>query len=357
MSMLAALLLTSALAPRPIIDDDVVWIGKAPTIAVPAGYGRYCSLSYPSGGWAFGAVDASKDPCADMLKSSPGGTIARAGLWSMNGSNDVVYRCGGGVGLVKDDGAKAIDAAYEDSLGKKNCVITVAPKSLPIFDAPVAPTNTSVKWGRGFDFARGYTATANSGAVVDDLNYKGNASSYSGHDGFDWNMPTGTDIRSVAAGVVLVVRNRDISAYVDGGSCPAGSTKQQKEVYVLHVVGTGVYRELFVSYYAHLSSFAVAQGDVVTRGEKLGDSGTTGCSSGPHLHLTISRFSNTATAHRRDFTVPATEDYDKNTPIDPYGFSWAAKAGFDPWAWRAFDKGKGALSIGLWREGQKLVRD
>jgi hypothetical protein len=339
------------------ISDDSAWLAKAPTIAVPAGYGRYCSLSYPEGGWAFGAKGPNDDPCADMLKSSPGGTIARAGLWSMSGPNNVVYRCGGGVGLLKDDGSKAIDAAYKDSLGKKNCVITVAPKELAIFDAPVDPTNDEVKWGRGFNFARGYVVKDNSGFEVHHVNYKGNYANYNGHDGFDWKMPTGTVIRSVAAGVVLSTRARDISWYIDNNKCPTGSTNLQNEAYVLHVVGSGAYREIFVSYYAHLSSFAVKAGDVVTRGQKIGDSGSTGCSSAPHLHLTISRFSNTAVAHRRDFTIPATEDYDKDTPIDPYGFSWSAKAGFDPWAWRGFDKGQGALSIDLWRSGQELVRD
>jgi len=39
--------------------------------------------------------------------------------------------------------------------------------------------------------------------------------------------------------------------------------------------------------YSHLSSFSVQQGDEVKRGQKIGESGNTGNTSGPHLHFTI----------------------------------------------------------------------
>jgi len=41
--------------------------------------------------------------------------------------------------------------------------------------------------------------------------------------------------------------------------------------------------------YCHLDSVAVRQGDVVNAGQKLGVSGNTGNSTGPHLHLTVKR--------------------------------------------------------------------
>jgi len=85
--------------------------------------------------------------------------------------------------------------------------------------------------------------------------------------------------------------------------------------------------------------------------------GSSGCASGPHLHFELNRMSNLAAAYRRHLRVPATEDYPETSPIDPYGFSWSAKAGFDPWAWRAFDQGRGALSISMWADGQRPPRD
>jgi len=41
------------------------------------------------------------------------------------------------------------------------------------------------------------------------------------------------------------------------------------------------------TFYAHLSSIAVSAGQVVNKGQYLGASGNTGCSSGPHLHYEI----------------------------------------------------------------------
>ena len=40
--------------------------------------------------------------------------------------------------------------------------------------------------------------------------------------------------------------------------------------------------------YAHMSSFAVAEGQLVQQGDIIGYIGTTGLSSGPHLHWEIS---------------------------------------------------------------------
>lgn len=39
--------------------------------------------------------------------------------------------------------------------------------------------------------------------------------------------------------------------------------------------------------YAHLQSFAVSVGDVVTQGQKIGEMGSTGWSTGPHLHYEV----------------------------------------------------------------------
>ena len=345
----------------PLVDLEKAYdsgrIAKAGSIAVPEGYGRYCSLSYASGGWAFDWGDAAADPCATMLASSPGGTIARAGLWSKTGGNNIVVRCDDGASLLLYgiDGEPALQQAFNENKTKKKCVFTVAPKSLPVLNAPFSIDDDDVSFVNGFDFARGFTVQTNAGATSSKVGYKGDAVGYDGHDGMDWPMPKNTTIKAVQKGVVLVARGRNIDKYFP--NCPNGSTHTQNEVYVLHVVGTGVYAELFVSYYAHFDTMEVSAGDVVTKGQTLGKAGSTGCSSTSHLHLEIARMSNTATMYRRHLRVPATEDYDQTTMIDPYGFSWHAKAGFDPWAWRAIAQGQGALSIGLWAAGQKPDRD
>lgn len=85
------------------------------------------------------------------------------------------------------------------------------------------------------------------------------------HRGMDFRAPTGTPIKCVANGKVILVGNH----YYAGNSA-----------YVDH--GNGV-----VSMYFHMSEVKVKTGDTVQRGDVLGLSGSTGRSTGPHLHLSI----------------------------------------------------------------------
>ena len=344
-------------APRPV-PTNVLFGMDIPVTPVPAGFARYCSLTYPSGGWAFDWDGG--DPCGRMLASSPGGTIARAGLYSTDAGNNVVVRCGGGIGLYRETGAKALRDAFNQNKDKQGCVVTVAPQALPIFNRPHAADESKMGGANWFDFSRGYSVESNSGTTPACVNGKGESCNYDGHEAYDWSMPEGTTIKAAAAGKVLVARSRDVQSYLDGGCAgnpaSANSSQFQQEMYVVHKVGTGVYAEFFVSYYAHFSEMSQVTGATVARGDELGEAGSTGCSTGNHLHFEVTRFTNTATKYRRSFAVPPTEDYDRESMIDPYGFSWSAKVGFDPWAWRAFATGDGALSINLWRSGQQPKR-
>jgi murein DD-endopeptidase MepM/ murein hydrolase activator NlpD len=87
------------------------------------------------------------------------------------------------------------------------------------------------------------------------------------HSGVDLAEPSGTPVRATLAGLAHVV---------------ASSTG-----YGLHVVldhGHGL-----SSLYAHLSRVAVADGDAVAAGEVIGAVGSSGNSTGPHLHFEIRR--------------------------------------------------------------------
>lgn len=87
---------------------------------------------------------------------------------------------------------------------------------------------------------------------------------YVGHTGMDIAIPTGTEIRAVAAGRVLY-------------------TKMSSGGYGYHVVvyhGGGI-----VTLYAHNSRILVSEGQEVAQGETIAWSGSTGNSTGPHLHL------------------------------------------------------------------------
>jgi murein DD-endopeptidase MepM/ murein hydrolase activator NlpD len=92
------------------------------------------------------------------------------------------------------------------------------------------------------------------------------------HKGLDLLPGEGTPVHAIANGVV-----REVSAYDDGG------------LGVHVVLDHTVDGRLVSSVYAHFQagSLAVGVGESVAVGQQLGTVGTTGQSTGPHLHLEI----------------------------------------------------------------------
>lgn len=85
------------------------------------------------------------------------------------------------------------------------------------------------------------------------------------HTGVDIGARSGTAIRAANSGYV-------VSAEYDGG--------YGKLITIRHDNG-------LVTRYAHCSSMAVSAGDKVSRGETIGAVGSTGHSTGPHLHFEV----------------------------------------------------------------------
>jgi murein DD-endopeptidase MepM/ murein hydrolase activator NlpD len=85
------------------------------------------------------------------------------------------------------------------------------------------------------------------------------------HTGQDFAVPIGTPVRSVGEGRVVNV------------SCGGAFGIQ---IVIEHSGG-------YYTQYAHLASIAVDQGDQVTAGQWIGQTGTTGNSTGPHLHFEV----------------------------------------------------------------------
>lgn len=85
------------------------------------------------------------------------------------------------------------------------------------------------------------------------------------HEGHDWAGPTGTAIHATADGVVTHVGRQ-------GG--------YGNLIKIRHDFG-------FETRYAHLSRFRVQVGERVSLGERIGDMGNTGRSTGTHLHYEI----------------------------------------------------------------------
>lgn len=85
------------------------------------------------------------------------------------------------------------------------------------------------------------------------------------HTGVDFPVPTGTSVKAVAPGAVVSAGWEGSFGY---------------QVVVRHADGR-------YSQYAHLSAISVRSGQSVTAGQRIGRSGSTGNSSGPHLHFEV----------------------------------------------------------------------
>lgn len=100
-----------------------------------------------------------------------------------------------------------------------------------------------------------------------EIRFINNEQSSSRHSGIDIAAPLGTEITAPNNGVI---------AFAMEGLLSPGST-----VVIDHGMG------LFTSYY-HLDNIAVEKGQKVKKGEMIGAVGTTGFSTGPHLHYAVS---------------------------------------------------------------------
>ena len=88
------------------------------------------------------------------------------------------------------------------------------------------------------------------------------------HRGTDLAAPAGTPVLAVADGVVSTV-------LVDFGDAASGR-------YVVVDHGSGL-----TTYYGHVDQVLVEREDRVERGQRIATVGSTGMSTGPHLHFEV----------------------------------------------------------------------
>lgn len=90
------------------------------------------------------------------------------------------------------------------------------------------------------------------------------------HRGIDFVNATGTPIVAAAPGIVIKA---------------APATGYGNVVFVSHIVGG----EVWMTVYAHLDAITVTSGQTVGAGQTVGTLGSTGWSTGPHLHFELHR--------------------------------------------------------------------
>ncbi|MER5965768.1 LysM peptidoglycan-binding domain-containing M23 family metallopeptidase [Streptomyces sp. NPDC002057] len=156
--------------------------------------------------------------------------------------------------------AKNNDEAPRASRGGER---SAAPAASTESSNSTAPSSGSSTSGASTS-ASGWVAPVGGGVSTP---YRASGSMWSSgyHTGADFIASSGTTVRAVGAGTV-------VSA---GWSGSYGN-----EVVIQHADGN-------YSQYAHLSSLSVSSGQTVTGGQQIGLSGSTGNSTGPHLHFEI----------------------------------------------------------------------
>lgn len=136
---------------------------------------------------------------------------------------------------------------------------------------------------------------------------------YDGHSGYDFDLQY-KEVIAAASGTVEYAGR-------DGAQHNFGLGLY---VMILHVVDGIQYR----TYYGHLATLAVQPGEVVRAGDIIGNSGSSGDSTGPHLHFEVKFF-----------------DDGLWRLLDPFGWQGADP---DPWS----QNGNGHASWCMWLDGE-----
>ncbi|WP_114570664.1 murein hydrolase activator EnvC family protein [Exiguobacterium flavidum] len=153
--------------------------------------------------------------------------------------------------------AQAKQAAKQSAKQSYTPSAPSAPKAAPAAPKVAAPAASSSLFIRptGGGTTQGYGAA-------------GGGNGYTFHNGLDFGGPVGSPIVAAATGTVILAQS--------GG--PYGN-----HVMIAHQLNGQTYTTV----YAHMNSLNVSSGQRVSQGQQIGTLGSTGNSTGPHLHFEI----------------------------------------------------------------------
>jgi murein DD-endopeptidase MepM/ murein hydrolase activator NlpD len=135
------------------------------------------------------------------------------------------------------------------------------------------------------------------------LRYVAAFNTATGHRAIDYAAKTGTPIRATAAGVVSFA----------GWDGPYGN-----KVSIRH-------NSVYTTNYAHQSRMAVRRGQSVSQGQIIGYVGSTGFSTGPHLHYEMVKNGTKINPLREEFPGTDPVKAEEKPAFDEVVRSWAGR--------------------------------
>ncbi|MFF7330562.1 peptidoglycan DD-metalloendopeptidase family protein [Streptomyces sp. NPDC008150] len=160
---------------------------------------------------------------------------------------------------LKRDIGQRLDEARQRLVARETGPAVAGPCGGAARPEPREPSGRAAAEGRWVAPVRSYELTAGFGS--------GGARWANRHTGQDFAVPLGTPVRAVGAGRVVRV--------LCGGAFGV-------QLVLRHPDG-------YCTQYAHLSAVAVRRGETVSAGQVIARSGSTGNSTGPHLHFEVRR--------------------------------------------------------------------
>ena len=268
-----------------VLPSNVVVAGRTMQLAVEGRTASGAAVSVPQAAWSTSDAAVAQVSAAGVLTALARGTVTVRAV------------------------AEGKEASAE---------VAVAPGAVPLLRRPFTADHPLLN---AFDHDIP-NPLFRAGAITD---WRGTVlSGLEGHNGYDWVMPVGTPIHAAADGTVSFA----------GGEQPwfcalLGKTVSGLYVNLVHTMPGG---ERILTTYVHLNRIDVQAGQQVAAGQQIGVSGSTGCSTLPHLHFTVVREFYTRTGSPNGGVT------------DPSGWTGTAA---DPWLMAS----NGAASSRLWVPG------